>query len=252
MTTNKDELIWGIHPVMELLEKQPDQLREIIIQQPGTGESLQKIITLAKKHQIRLTFQPQIKIPGGSKKVNHQGVLAKISLATTISLQELLNRTSNYDAPLVLALDSVQDPHNLGAIIRSGAAAGVAGIIITKDRSAPLSGTVAKVSAGGLAHVNICQVTNLATTLNTLKEKGFWIFGADKEKGQSLYETDFTGPTCLIIGGENKGMRPLIKEQCDFLVTIPMKGELDSLNAAVAAGIIIFEMTRPKPGKPKG
>ena len=147
--------------------------------------------------------------------------------------------------PKIVACDTIQDPHNLGAIIRSAHAAGVNQLIVTRDRSAPLGGTAAKASAGALAKVQICQVTNLAEALKRLKEAGAWIFGAVKETGaRSIYQTDFNLPACLVVGNEGSGIRPLVQRHCDVLVSIPMVGEIDSLNSSVAAAVILFEMLR--------
>ncbi len=148
----------------------------------------------------------------------------------------------------MLALDHVQDPHNLGAIIRSASAAGVHALILPKDRSAPLSGTVAKIAAGAMEYLPICQTTNLVRTLQKLKDHSVWIYGTIKEGGTSVYQTDFAGSVCLVIGSEQKGIRPLVQEQCDFRTTIPMQGKLESLNASVAAAVVMFEIVRQKGG----
>ncbi len=242
-----DDLIWGIHPVLELLHKKPQQVREIIVQKGKTSATLQEIIDLARAHGRRLRFEAQIKIPGSTGRIAHQGVLARISPYPLIPLTDLLATITNLTTPqTLLVLDTIMDPHNFGAIIRSASAAGAAGIIIGKDRAAPLSGTAIKTSAGAIAHIPICQVTNLTAAINTLKEHGFWVFGTEKSAAQTIYQTDFSGPVCLVIGGEGKGMRPLVREQCDQLVTIPMQGELDSLNASVAAAVVLFEIVRQR------
>ncbi len=146
---------------------------------------------------------------------------------------------------VLMICDSLQDPHNLGAIIRSALASGAAGVIVTRERSAPLGGTAAKASAGAMSHIAICQVTNLVAALKDLKNAGFWIFGAVKEsEAQSLYATDLTVPSCLVVGSEGKGIRPLVKRECDVLISIPMAGTLDSLNSSVAAAVILFEARR--------
>lgn len=173
--------------------------------------------------------------------------MARVQQIATVSLEALLaDLEQSPDAPILLALDSIQDPHNLGAIIRSAAAVGVKAILLPKDRSAPLSGTVAKVAVGAMAHVTICSVTNLVSALKDLQGHGFWVFGAAGEANQTLYEADFAGKVCLVVGGEGKGLRPLVRSQCDHLVSIPMQHGLDSLNASVATGVILFEMARQR------
>jgi 23S rRNA (guanosine2251-2'-O)-methyltransferase len=244
---NEDQVVWGVHPVLELLASRPRSIHEILIEKDKTSRKLQAIIDLARKEQVKIKFTPQFRITG-SRQMNHQGVIARIMPFETLGEEAFLELLARNKSPFVLALDSIQDPHNLGAIIRSASAAGVTGLIVPKDRSAPLSGTVAKTSAGALAHLPVCQSTNFVRMLQKLKELGLWIYGAMKEGGVSIYQSDFAGPLCLVIGGEEKGIRPLVREQCDFKVTIPMLREIDSLNASVAAGIMLFEIVRRKHG----
>jgi len=239
------ELIRGIHPVLEMLKLQPKKLREVLIQQGRAGGRIEEIVTLARAQGVKVRFLAGPRFPGSADKA-HQGVLASIAPVDTLSLAELLAVAGNEAQPLLVALDSIQDPHNLGAIIRTAAAAGASGLILPRDRSAPVNATAAKAAAGALAHLPICLVTNLAGALETVKEKGFWVYGAAGEAKRGLYETGFSGPVCLVIGGEGKGLRRLIREQCDELVSIPMAGSLNSLNASVAAGVILFEIVRQR------
>lgn len=241
------DIIWGIHPILELLRSRPDHISEITIQESRSRARLHEIIELAEKHNLKVRFSKQLKIPAGTGKINHQGISARVAPCPAVSLEKLLEITGkSTKSPILLALDNIIDPHNLGAIIRSAAAAGVSGIILPKDRSAPLSATAAKISAGALSHITICRVTNLVSAIKNLQKEGFWIFGAHGSADRSIYETDFSEPTCLVIGSEGKGIRPLVKKQCDFLISIPMQGPLDSLNASVAAGIILFEIVRSR------
>lgn len=166
---------------------------------------------------------------------NHQGIILEIPDYDYHDIDELIS-----DDSLVVMLDHIEDPHNLGAIIRTCEAAGVTGVIIPKDRGVEVNGTVMKTSAGTLYRVPIVQVTNLVNTINYLKDKGFWITGTDME-GSDYRTIDYKGKTCIIIGNEGVGMSRLVKENCDFIAVIPMKGEVNSLNASVAAGIVIFE-----------
>jgi 23S rRNA (guanosine2251-2'-O)-methyltransferase len=241
------ELIWGIHPVLELLRARPRQLREVVIQKGKAGPRVQEIIDLARAEGVKLRFEPRLRMPPGAGKESHQGVLARISARAVLPLEDFLASLRLQPDPVLLAVDTIQDPHNLGAIVRAASAAGAAGIILTRDRTAPLSGTVEKAAAGALAHMDLCQVTNLAVTLGSLKKEGFWIYGAAGEAANSIYRTDFSrGPLCLVIGSEEKGIRPLVREQCDLLVSIPMRSSLDSLNAAAAAAVILFEVVRQR------
>ena len=242
-----DDLIWGIHAVLGALRDQPRRIRDITLLKGKTSAKLQEIIDLARTHQLRLRFESRIRIPDGAGKVNHQGVVARMQRVDTLSLDTLLAGIEDHaEPPLFLALDSIQDPHNLGAIIRSAAAVGVNAILLPKDRSAPLSGTVAKVAVGAMAHVSICMVTNLVEALKQLQEHGFWIFGAAGDADHTLYEADFAGKVCLVVGGEGKGMRPLVRSRCDHLISIPMRQGVESLNASVATGVILFEMMRQR------
>ncbi|MCI5151366.1 MAG: 23S rRNA (guanosine(2251)-2'-O)-methyltransferase RlmB [Candidatus Electrothrix sp. MAN1_4] len=179
----------------------------------------------------------------------HQGVVARQTEAEFLSLEELVDQTLA-DNGRVLILDSIQDPRNLGSILRSALAAGFQSIILTRERSAPLTGTVARASAGALAHLRIAQAVNLVSALELLKERGFWIYGSVAEQeAPSMYKTDFSGQLGLVIGSEGKGIRPLVRKHCDHLVTLPMAGDFDSLNASVAAALIMFEVVRQDEGQ---
>ena len=248
----KDQIIWGIHSLLEALKACPNCVKEIFVEKGRKGLRLEEILAIAQEKSIPVTVS-QAPTEGSYKKnigsreqENSQGVSARIVLPI-LSLEELLGKVRNISTPpFLLALDSIQDPHNLGAIIRSAVAAGVNGLILPKDRSAPITGTVIKVSAGAAFHLDICRVTNLVSSFKVLKEEGIWIFGTAKDSSQPVYDTDLTVPACLVIGSEGKGLRPLVAENCDMYISIPMQGTLDSLNASVAAGIIMFETIRQR------
>ncbi len=237
-------LIWGINPVLEFMSRSPETVARILIQRSKKGKKIQQLIELARLNGIKIRFHDHLPFPDGFGAVNHQGVIAEILPFGYTDLDRVLNSVREDPAAILIALDTVQDPHNLGAIIRSAAAVGAAGVIVTKDRCAPLSGTVIKTSAGAIIHVPVCRVTNLATTLTTIKEAGLWIAGATQDGPLSLYQADLARPLCLVIGGEEKGIRPLVKKQCDLLISIPILQGIESLNASVAAAIILFEIRR--------
>lgn len=245
-----EDLLWGIHPVFEGLEKEPERFTEIILQKDKRGGKIEEIIEMARRHGVKVTFTDSLRLSGeGAPQVRHQGVVARISEQPMIAFADLLNklksRIATGEKVRLMICDCLQDPHNLGAIIRSALAAGAAGVIVTRERSAPLGGTAAKASAGAMSHIDICQVTNLAAALKELKAAGFWIFGAVKDAdAQSLYATDLAVPAGLVVGSEGKGIRPLVKKECDILISIPMSGTLDSLNSSVAAAVILFEALR--------
>lgn len=245
-----EDLLWGIHPVFESLEKEPGRITEILLQKDKRGGKIDGIVEMARMHGIKLTFTEALRLTGeGASQVRHQGVIARISETPLVEfssfVEEMAMKIAGGERVRLVVCDSLQDPHNLGAIIRSALASGITGVIITRERSAPLGGTAAKASAGALSHIDICQVTNLVTALKALKKVGFWVFGAVKESEcQSLYATDLTVPACLVVGSEGKGIRPLVKKECDVLISIPMTGTLDSLNSSVAAAVIMFEARR--------
>ncbi|MBU0743102.1 23S rRNA (guanosine(2251)-2'-O)-methyltransferase RlmB [bacterium] len=242
-----EDLIWGLHTVNETLERAPRTIDEIYVVRGKGGAKLQAVIDRAHAAGVKVRFEAGLEICGEGR-INHQGVAARVQPTETMDETEFLARIRGVaGAPFVLALDCIQDPHNLGAILRT-AAAGVHGVVMPRDRSAPLTGVVAKISAGALAHLDVCIVTNLATFLQRLKDTGVWIYATVKDDGSSVHATDMTGGVCLVIGNEEKGVRPLIRKLCDFAVTIPMPGRLDSLNASVAAGIAMFEVVRQRRG----
>jgi 23S rRNA (guanosine2251-2'-O)-methyltransferase len=253
--TSKEQLVWGIHPVLEALQACPHCIKEIIISKSRAGQRMEEILALAQENGIKISFG-SVKTEEVSRKGHEtteqegsQGVSARI-VFPFIAFDDLLNSLKEEPTPpLLLALDSIQDPHNLGAIIRSAVAAGANGIILPKDRSASITATVIKVSAGAVFHLRICRVTNLVNCFKVLKENGIWIFGTKRDGARPVYDVDLTVPACLVIGSEGKGLRPFVAENCDLHISIPMQGSLDSLNASVAAGIILFETVRQRKSK---
>ena len=245
-----DDLLWGIHPVYELLTQEPDRVSEVILVKERHGKKYEEIVEAARTRGVKLTFVPSLKLTGeGASQVRHQGVLARTSAAALKDFDQFVaefrQAVQAGDAPRVVVCDSLQDPHNIGAIIRSALASGAFGVVLTRERSAPLGGTAAKSAAGAMSHIDICQVTNLVQGLKRLKDAGAWVFGTVKDDdARSLYETDLTVPACIVMGSEGKGIRPLVKKECDALVTIPMRGTLDSLNSSAAAAVVLFEAMR--------
>lgn len=245
-----DDLLWGTHPVVEALTQEADRVTEVIIVKERHGKKQEEIIELARKARVKVNFVSGVRLTGeGASQIRHQGVLARTSSASLMDFDEMVAnfaaRVQAGEQPRLIICDTLQDPHNLGAIIRSALASGATGVVLTRERSAPLGGAAAKSSAGAMSHIDICQVTNLASALQKLKDAGAWVFGAIKdETAQSLYETDLRVPACIVVGSEGKGIRPLVRKECDILVSIPMSGTLDSLNSSVAAAVILFEAMR--------
>ena len=247
-------IIMGRNPVKEAI-KSGKSIDRILVTKEHDG-SLGEIITLA--HEANLVIREvdrrkldEICMPFGhnGKSGNHQGILAEIPGVEYAELSDILEYAeSRGEKPFIILLDGIEDPHNLGSIIRSAECAGAHGVVITKRRSASVTAAVVKTSAGAAEHMRIARVVNLANTIDTLKERGIWIAGADMN-GKAMYDVDMKGAFALVIGSEGSGLSKLVKEKCDFLVSIPLKGNIDSLNAAVAGAIIMFEKNRQETAK---
>lgn len=231
-------LTLGIHPVREGLRAHRTFDRVIIAKGSG-GPRIQEIIELCREHSIPVRFEPRESLDRTSKGISHQGVIA-FGAAHEYADWEAATR----DAQLVVALDGVEDPHNLGAIVRSAHAAGANAVLVPERRSAPLTETVARSAAGALEYLPVARVVNMAQTLERLKKAGFWIYGLD-ERGTEVYErVDWNRPTVLVLGGEGQGLHQNVQKHCDVLVRIPMAGAVSSLNVSVAAGIVLFDWRR--------
>ena len=236
----------GRNPVIEAL-KGKRRVEEVFILKSAQGKVIDKIYNLAHKENIPIKKTTRDELDGLAKSHAHQGVIAFAQSLDYLSLDDLIAQaTENSAAPFFILLDEIQDPHNFGSILRTAEAAGVDGIIIPKRRAVGYTPIVVKTSAGAVEYLPVAQVTNLARTIDRLKEEGFWIAGADLEAEQSCYEADLTGSLGLVIGSEGSGMRRLVKEKCDFLIKMPMEGQIESLNASVAAGILTYESLRQR------
>ena len=239
-------IIYGKNPIIEALESgQP--INKIYLSRGAKNQVDKKIIQLARQHGIpvrELDRRKLIELAGHEK---NQGVVAVLTDVVYRTIEDIFNRAAQRnEAPLIALLDEIQDPHNFGAIIRSAEAFGFHGIIIPKDRSAGITDTVAKTSAGAVSHLPIARVTNLAQTIKELKKNNVWIAGADQNAEQSFYEADLNRSLAVVIGSEGKGMRRLVRENCDFLVRIPMSGKINSLNASVAAALVFCEARKQR------
>jgi 23S rRNA (guanosine2251-2'-O)-methyltransferase len=240
----------GINAVASALENDPVNVREVLIEARARNPRLQELAATARAAGIALRTVPGDaleRIAGGNR---HQGVAANYAATRSYDehdIAELLAACAS-QPPLLLVLDGVQDPHNLGACLRSAAAAGVSAVVIPKDKSAPLNATVRKTSAGAADRVAVVRVTNLARSLQSLKDAGVWLIGLAGEAEKSLYAHDLTGPIAIVMGGEGEGLRRLTREHCDWLARIPMSGEIESLNVSVATGIALFEVRRQRGG----
>jgi len=244
----KPEWLYGIHTVQGLLEKFPERVLELRIQQGREDERVQKLLSLAEIHGVSCTEGTRQKMDDHADGANHQGVMARCKLSQSLHDNDLYRIVEEKNGPvLLLILDSVTDPHNVGACIRSADAAGVDAVVTTKDKASGLTPVVRRVAVGAAEIVPFVQVTNLARTMDKLKELGVWITGtAIDANAVSLFEANLTGSRAIVLGAEGKGLRRLTQEKCDELAYIPMQGTVDSLNVSVAAGVCLFEALRQR------
>ncbi len=238
-------IIIGRKPVLEALNS-GEEIHQVYILHGQKGSILDAIRIASKKRGIKCSDASPEKFKSVTKNENAQGVAAVKSDQKYFLLEEIISSSKKSPLPLLIILDSVQDTHNLGAILRTAECSGVDGVILTRHNSAPVNETVIKASAGATEHLKICQVNNLAHSLKELKENGFWIAGSSLENSKDYTEADYKVPLALVLGNEEKGIRRLTAESCDFLVNIPMKGKIQSLNVSVAAGVLLFEILRQR------
>lgn len=244
----KEQYIVGRNPVLEVL-KSEKEVEKILVTKGELKGSINKIIGIAKDRNIILQQVDKNKLDLISEGNAHQGVAALVTPYTYSTIDEILDKAEKLaKPPFLLILDGIEDPHNLGAIIRTAECGGVHGIIIPNRRSAHVTQTVYKSSAGAVEHMLIAKVTNISDTIDMLKEKGLWIYGADAEGENYHFNTELKGATVLVIGSEGKGISRLVKEKCDLLIKIPMFGQVSSLNASNAASILIYEVVRQNHG----
>ncbi len=240
------EIIYGRNPVIEALES-GNRVEKILIAEEVAGHKIAEIAALARRNNVTVERISKQKLGERAKNFNTQGVIACIKSYSYATIEDILHTSAELnEPPLVALLDGIEDPHNLGAIIRSADGAGLHGIILPKRRSVSLTSTVAKTSAGASNYVLTAQVSNLNYTIDTLKKKNIWIVGTDQNAGQHFTEADLSGPLAIVIGAEGHGIHRLVKENCDFQVSIPMFGKMNSLNASVAAALLFFEARRQR------
>ena len=243
----KSELLYGIHPVFEALAAGRRRVYEIYLEKEKKSERLAQIELMAEAIGV---FKKNIG-PGEFKAltgtIGHQGVAAVVSPYPQVTVQDILKTVQGEDGKhFLLMLDNIQDPQNLGAIIRTALCVGIHGVIVSKDRSASPTPAVSKASAGALEHIRLVRVTNLVQTIKHFKTSGLWVMGLQKDAARSIYAADLSGSIALVLGGEQKGIRRLVKKNCDFLVSIPQQGALNSLNASVAAAVAMYEAFRQR------
>lgn len=242
----QQDKIEGRNPVIEAL-KSGRTINKIFVAKGEREGSIRQIIAMAKDKSIVLQFVDMNKLNSMSTTNSHQGVIAFVSAAKYVEVEDIIKNASvKGEEPFLIILDEIVDPQNLGSIIRSADAAGVHGVIIPKRRAVGLTSVVAKASAGAIEYVPVARVSNIAYTIDKLKSLGVWVVGTDSDAGSTLFDSNLKGPIALLIGSEGKGISKLLKEKCDFLINIPMRGTISSLNAAVASAIVMYEVVRQR------
>ena len=232
----------GIHPILEAL-RAAVPLERVLVAKGAGGPRVQEIIDLCRQQQVPVRFEPRAALDRTAQSTAHQGVVAFSGTQQSAKLEDVLE-----GARMLVVLDGVEDPHNLGAIIRSAHAAGASAILTPDRRSAPLNDAAAKAAAGALAHLPVVKIGNVARTLEELKEHGFWIYGLDERGEQAYDQVEYNEPCALVVGGEGHGLHQLAAKRCDFLVNIPLAGKISSLNVSVATAIALFEWKRRRKG----
>jgi 23S rRNA (guanosine2251-2'-O)-methyltransferase len=239
------QVIYGINPLLEIFLSHPTMLEKIIVAEGRGGEAVQKIMKLASDRGIPVEFTGREKVEKLAPRRVHQGVVGLCREHAYATVEDVLaNRHKKSRYNLVIILDSITDPQNLGSIIRTAHCCGANGVIIPGNRAASVTASVAKASAGAVYRMPTAMAVNLVRTIEYLKEKGFWIYGADAASEVSFHAPEYEGHIGLVLGNEGRGIRPLIRKKCDFLISIPMRGEVASLNVSVAAGVILYEIFR--------
>ncbi len=239
-------VIFGLHAVRTLLRQRPERAALLILQKGRDDARINELMQLAQASSIKTEWRDTRELDRLAGDERHQGACLQIRSVGALGEGALDDLLDSVATPLLLVLDGVQDPHNLGACLRTADAAGVSAVIVPKDRAAGLSATVRKVASGAAETVPLIQVTNLARTLRWLKEREVWIVGTDDQAEHSLYSSKLTGPLAIVLGAEGAGMRRLTRESCDALVSIPMRGVVESLNVSVAAGVLLYEAVRQR------
>lgn len=243
-------LIYGINPVMESLKGRQRKALEVFIDRNSSSPRLAAVRDEAVRRRVTISQVNRQELDQLVEGERHQGVALRVEDCASLELTDLVEQWRGSGAKgLFLVLDGITDPHNLGALARSAEASGCQGIILPRDRSCPITATAEKASAGAFAHLSVCRVTNISRTLETLKQEGFWVFGLAGEPGSfNLFEADLSGNVVLVVGDEGKGLRDNVRKHCDSLLSIPMRGEVSSLNASVAGGVALFEVLRQQTG----
>ena len=239
------QVIYGINPVMEMLQGRANSVKQIVVAGTRGGENTQVLLRLAGQLGIPVEYRDRAYLEKLAGTRDHQGVVCLCKDFEYTDLEVLINnRRGPFLDGLIVLLDGITDPQNLGSLLRTAQCFGANGVVIPRDRAAPVTPTVIKASAGAALHLPVARVVNLANALDRLKKEGYWIYAAEARSGTALDGVDFEGSVGLVMGSEGEGLRPLVRKKCDFFVSIPLEGTFDSLNVSVAAGILLHHITR--------
>jgi len=251
MSRNEEQhVVYGVNAVIEALRAGKRQVESVVVLQSARPDRLRSVLDLAREKGVPVQRVPRLDLDHKLGEARHQGVMARIAAAHYADADELLDQLAEKvgtpDPPLVLGLDAIEDPRNMGSMLRTAECSGVHGVFIAERRAVGLTGVVAKVAAGALEYVPVARVTNLVRLMEQLKERNIWVVGAAAEAKQSYTEWDWTLPAAVFLGNEGRGLHRLVREHCDTLVRIPVVGKLDSLNVSVAAGVLLYEARRQR------
>ena len=245
--TGSDPPVFGRHPVLELLRADSRRVEEVAILSDGRGPALQELLTLAKTRGVRVSFRTRDQLTAMAGTPHHQGVVARAAGASYWELEDLLAIPAERgEPPFFLALDQVQDPRNLGAILRSAEATGAHGVLLPRHHSAGLTGAAARSAVGAVELVPVARAANLVQCLEAMKKTGVWVMGAVTKGGRPPWDADLASGVCFVLGGEGEGLRPLVARTCDLLLTLPMRGQIGSVNVSAAAAVLCFETVRQR------
>jgi len=244
--------LFGRNPVLELLRASSRSVDEIAILSEGRGPALQELLTLARARGVKVSYRTRDQLTAIAGSPHHQGVVARVAEAAYATLGDLLAVPAQRgEPPFFLALDRIQDPRNLGAVLRSADAAGAHGVILPKHQAVGITPAAAKTAMGAVEHLPVARETNLVQVLETLKKESIWVMGAAAKGGQEPWRVDLTLPLCLVMGGEGEGLRPLVTRTCDLLLTLPMRGKIGSLNVSAATTALCYEVVRQRAARAK-
>jgi 23S rRNA (guanosine2251-2'-O)-methyltransferase len=237
-------VLYGINAVAEALKASPEKIERICVERGQKNPRVQEIIELARQNHVRISFEERPWLDRKAEGSRHQGVVCFAAEMATFDADDIVAQAKS--PGLLVILDGIEDPHNLGAILRSAEAAGADGVFLPQHRSAALSATVVKASAGATSHIKLARITNIAQLIESLKKKGFWVAGLDADSDKSIWQIDLTVPMALILGSEGSGLHRLVREKCDYIVSLPIRGSVSSYNVSVAAGIALYEVIRQR------